>query len=134
LWRAFASLPFGPLWSAPWLADSIWSGSPNQEAAWKWVQFLGSPECQTIVGKSGVVFPARPEGVEAALAKHEAGGLDVTAFTDLAKPETTFGYPMTDYGNEIADIMKGALESLMLNQGDPAEILKSANDEVNNLF
>lgn len=116
------------------LADSIWSGSKNQEAAWKWVKFLGSTECQTIVGKSGVVFPARPEAVEAAIAKHEADGLDVSAFTDVATPETTFPYPMTDYGNEIDTIVKGALEQLMLNQGDPAEVLKSANDEVNNLF
>lgn len=116
------------------LADSIWSGSKNQEAAWKWVKFLGSSECQTIVGKSGVVFPARPEGVEAAIAKHQADGLDVSAFTDLAKPKTTFPFPVTDYGNEIDTIVKSALQKLMLNQGDPAEILKSANDEVNNLF
>ena len=116
------------------LADSIWAGSENQDAAWEWVKFLGSSECQTIVGKGGVVFPARPEAVQAAIATHEANGLDVSAFTDLAKPETTFPFPMTDYGAEISTIIKGALDQVMLNQGEPAEILKSANDEVNNLF
>ena len=133
----FAPIPVGPEGRKSMfngLADSIWSGSPNQDAAWEWVKFLGSSECQTIVGKGGVVFPARPEAVQAAIATHEANGLDVTAFTDLAKPETTFPWPMTDYGAEISTIVKGALDQVMLNQGDPAEILKSANDEVSNLF
>ena len=44
------------------LADSIWAGSKNQAAAWKWVEFLGSPDCQNIVGEKAVVFPAIPSG------------------------------------------------------------------------
>jgi multiple sugar transport system substrate-binding protein len=133
----FAPIPIGPEGRRSMfngLADSIWSGSPDQEAAWAWVKFLGSAECQQIVGESGVVFPGRPEAVDAALATYESRGLDVTAFTDVANPETTFPMPLTDRGNEVAQIVKGALERIMLNQGDPAEILKSANEEVNTLF
>ena len=44
------------------LADSIWVGSKNKPAAAKWVEFLGSPDCQNIVGEKGVVFPAIPSG------------------------------------------------------------------------
>lgn len=133
----FAPIPAGPEGRKSMfngLADSIWSGSPNQEAAWKWVKFLGSSACQDIVGKSGVVFPARAESVQAAIASHEAKGVDVTAFTDLAKPESTFPFPITDYGSEVSTIFKGALEQVMRSEGDPSEILKSANDEVNSLF
>ena len=43
------------------LADSIWAGSKNRPAAVKWVEFLGSPACQDIVGEKGVVFPAIPQ-------------------------------------------------------------------------
>ena len=42
------------------LADSIWAGSDNQANAWKWVKFLGSADCQNIVGDAAVVFPAIP--------------------------------------------------------------------------
>ncbi len=42
------------------LADSIWVGSKNKPAAAKWVEFLGSPDCQNIVGEKAVVFPAIP--------------------------------------------------------------------------
>ena len=133
----FAPIPAGPEGRKSMfngLADSVWSGSPNQDAAWALVKFLGSNACQELVGKSGVVFPARPEGVAAAVATHRENGLDVSAFTDLAKPETTFAFPITDYGSEISTILKGALDQVMLNQGDPAEILKSANEEINDLF
>ena len=61
-----AALPIGPEGRKSMfngLADSIWVGSQNQDAAWEWVKFLGSAECQNIVGAAGVVFPAIPSGV-----------------------------------------------------------------------
>jgi ABC-type glycerol-3-phosphate transport system substrate-binding protein len=48
------------------LADSVWVGSQTKPAAVKWVEFLGSPECQNIVGEKAVVFPAIPEATEKA--------------------------------------------------------------------
>jgi multiple sugar transport system substrate-binding protein len=116
------------------LADSIWSGSKNKDAAWAWVKYLGSSECQTIVGKAGVVFPARPEAVDAAVKAHQEKGIDVSAFTLLAKPGSTFPYPIMDHGSEAYAILKTAVTNVLLNQGDPAKILKDANDEVNKLF
>jgi len=116
------------------LADSIWSGSKHKDEAWKWVRYLGSQECQSIVGNSGVVFPARPEATELARKAHEAKGLDVSAFIMLAKPETTFPFPITDHGEEIANILKTAVNKVLLNQGDPASLLKDANSAVNALF
>ena len=115
-------------------ADSIWTGSKHQKEAWKWVKYLGTSECQMIVGNAGVVFPARPEATEAAKAAHAAKGLDVSGFTLLATPETTFPFPITDHGSDINAILKAAAEKVMLGTDDPATVFKAANDEVNALF
>lgn len=134
---AFAPLPTGPMGRRSMfngLADSIWIGSKHQAEALKWVEYLGTSECQTIVGKAGVVFPARPEATETAKAAHLAAGLDVSAFTLLATPATTFPFPITDHGSEISAILKSAVNKVLLNQGDAAQILKTANDEVNAQF
>ncbi|WP_319517938.1 sugar ABC transporter substrate-binding protein [uncultured Martelella sp.] len=134
---AFAPIPAGPEGRKTMfngLADSIWSGSPVQESAWKWVQFLGSDACQSIVAGSAVVFPAQEDLMDATVEAYAEKGIDVSAFTEVATPETTFAPPITDYGNEIASIVKAALERVMLGQGDPQEVLEQANDEVNWLF
>ncbi len=133
----FAPLPKGPEGRRSMfngLADSIWSGSKHKEQAWAWVKYLGSEECQDIVGRAGVVFPARPAAVKLAMNAHQAKGIDVTAFTMLAKPETTFPYPITDFGEEISVIFGTAVTKILLNQGDPQKILKKANDQVNGMF
>jgi multiple sugar transport system substrate-binding protein len=133
----FAPLPKGPEGRKSMfngLADSIWTGSKHPDEAWKWVKYLGSAECQAIVGNAGVVFPARPEAAKLAEAAHKAKGFDVSAFTMLATPETTFPFPISDHGNEISAILRTALQNVMLNKGDPAKILKAANDEVNGMF
>ena len=44
------------------LADSIWSGSKNKNAAAKWVEYLASPACLDVLGQQGVVFPAIASG------------------------------------------------------------------------
>lgn len=133
----FAPLPTGPNGRRSMfngLADSIWAGSKHQDEAWKWVKYLGSAECQGIVGKAGIVFPARPEATDAAQKAHADQGIDVSAFTLVATPETTFPFPITDFGNQISTILNTAVSKVLLNQGDPATILKAANDEVNALF
>ena len=133
----FAPVPKGPEGRRSMfngLADSIWSGSQHQDEAWKWVKYLGGSECQTIVGNAGVVFPARPEGVAAAEAAHKAKNLDVSAFIELAKPETTFPFPISDHASEISAILNTAVENVLLDKGDPATLLKDANDQVNGMF
>ena len=133
----FAPLPAGPEGRKSMfngLADSIWAGSPNKDAAWQWVKFLGSSECQSIVGTAGVVFPARPEAVELAIAAYAERGVDVSAFTKLAVAESTFSFPMTERGNEVDSILKTALDKVMLGQGEASEILPAANEEINALF
>ncbi len=133
----FAPVPAGPEGRRSMfngLADSIWTGSDNQAEAWEWVKHLGSPACQMVVGEAAVVFPAQESAVPAAIATLEARGLDVSAFTDLATPDTTFPFPITQHPAQIAKIMSNTLELIMLDEGEPAELLDNANRQINGLF
>jgi multiple sugar transport system substrate-binding protein len=133
----FAMLPEGPQGRKSMfngLADSIWVGSKHQAEAWQYLKFLSSQECEDIVGTSGVVFPAYQSSVDLALAKHKSDGLDVSAFTNIAKPETTFRYPIADHASEVEPIMNAAFDSIYLGEKSSVDALKEANAKVNDLF
>lgn len=117
------------------LADSIWAGSQNQDAAWEWVKFLGSADCQNMVGAAGVVFPALQSGVDAAIEAYETRGVDVTPFTELATTEgATFLFPITDFASQVNSIMTNAMESIFIGDAEVEPTLTQANQEVNALF
>lgn len=134
----FARLPEGPEGRKSMfngLADSIWTGSEHPDEAWEWVKYAASPECEALVGTYGVVFPATEEGTNNALAVYEERGIDVSAFTEQALAEGgTFLFPVTDNASEIADIMSEVMDAIFLSQAEPADILPTANEEVNSTF
>jgi multiple sugar transport system substrate-binding protein len=134
----FARLPEGPEGRASMfngLADSIWVGTDHLEESWQWVKYLASADCELVVGQSGVVFPATPEGVEASLNVRADVGVDVSAFTLQATEEGgTFLFPITDFGGEIATIMTETMDSIALGAASAEEALPAANEEVNGLF
>ncbi len=134
-----APLPIGPngkrMSMFNGLADSIWVGSKNQDAAWKWVKYLASSACQNVVGSAGAVFPALPEATDKALAAYKATGVDVSAFVKQAKASGgTFLFPITDNASQINDIMTSTLQSVFLGKAKAADVLPAANDKVNALF
>ncbi len=134
----FARLPIGPEGRKSMfngLADSIWVGTDHVEESWEWVKFLGSAECQQIVGETGVVFPAIPAAIEASLNVRAENGIDVTAFTDQATEEGgTFLFPITDFGGEIATIMTETMDAIALGEVEASEALPAAEEEINDLF
>lgn len=134
----FGRLPIGPEGRKSMfngLADSIWVGTEHPEAAWEWVKFLGSADCQNIIGESAVVFPAIPEATDLSLQVRQDAGVDVSAFVQQAQePDGTFLFPITDFAGEITTIMDEAIESIGLGIVEPTEILPAANDEINSLF
>lgn len=115
------------------LADSVWAGSDNKAAAVKWVEYLGTADCQDVIGESGVVFPAIPSGTDAAQAAFEAKGIDVTAFLQQVEDGTTFLFPITDYSAQIGGIMQPAVDAVFTGDADPSS-LTAANEQVNQLF
>ena len=115
------------------LADSIWVGSKNKPAAAKWVEFLGSPDCQNVVGEKGVVFPAIPAATDKAEAAFKAKGVDVTPFLVNVKEKTTFLFPITDHASQIDGIMHPAMDDVLSGKAPPTS-LTEANNQVNQLF
>ena len=115
------------------LADSIWVGSKNKPAAAKWVEFLGSADCQDIVGDAAIVFPAIPSATDKAIAAWKSKGIDVTPFTDQVKNKTTFLFPITDHASEITNIMTPAMDNVLSGKADVSS-LTQANEQVNQLF
>ena len=134
----FARLPQGPEGRRSMfngLADSIFIGTKHPEEAWQLVKYLASADCANVVGDAGVVFPAQQSGVEKAIAAYKAKNLDVSAFTEQAlEKDGTFLFPVTDHASEISGIMTPAMQSIMLGQAKAADVLPTANTEVNALF
>jgi ABC-type glycerol-3-phosphate transport system substrate-binding protein len=134
----FAPLPKGPVGRRSvinGLADSIWSGTKHPEEAWKWVEFLASPEAQKIVASYGIVFPAVREATEIAEARMAAKGIDVSAFVDEARdPQGTFFLPITDHGNDAVRILRATFDAIFLDGADAAPKLQAANQEIDSLF
>jgi multiple sugar transport system substrate-binding protein len=95
---------------------------------------VGSAECQNIIGKSGVVFPARPEGTELAIKfNQEERNLDVTPFTDQVAQDTTFLFPVTSNAADITALMNPVMDSIYIGT-EPASSLTGLNEQLNRLF
>ena len=115
------------------LADSIAAGSPNKGAAWKWVRYLASPECQSVVAQGGVVVPAIASVVPDAEARIAEHGLDITPFTRHLREGTAFPFPAAQHAADVDSIMETVMERVMAGQADPSSFT-AANEEVNALF
>lgn len=115
------------------LSDGIWSGTKNPDAAWEWVKYLGSADCQDVIAESAVVFPAVKTSTEKATEAFAAKGWDITGFTTQVVDGTTKLLPIADNWSTVNDTMTAAIESYLQGNGDAASIA-AANDEVNALF
>ncbi len=115
------------------LADSVTKDARNKPGALKWVKYLASEECQRTVGRHGIVFPATPEGTEAAVAAYGKRGIDVSSFTrpvDDEKEFLTFSYPITDYAADVQALMRPAMQDVY-GGGAPVSSLDETNDQIN---
>ncbi len=115
------------------LGDSITKQAKNPEAAAKWVAFLGSAAAQEIVGRAGIVFPARRSGTDAAVAAYTKRGLDVTAFTEQVEDGTTFLFPVTRNPADVQALVQPAFDDIYAN-GKPVSTLTGVNEQVNTLL
>ncbi|MFJ8630640.1 ABC transporter substrate-binding protein [Streptomyces sp. NPDC093568] len=115
------------------LADSITKNARNKGGAKKWVRYLASNECQKTVGRYGIVFPATPDGTEAAVAAYAKKGIDVSAFTEPVtdkKNSTTFSFPITDHAPDVYSLMRPAMQDVFANDA-PVSGLTRTNDQIN---
>ncbi|WP_144751261.1 ABC transporter substrate-binding protein [Curtobacterium pusillum] len=134
---AVAPTPVGPVGHRAsmfnGLGDSITKQAKDPEAAAKWVAYLGSDAAQTIVGKAGIVFPARPAGTEAAVASFRKRGLDVSAFTRQVEEKTTFLFPVTRNPADVQALLQPAFDDVYAN-GKSIRTLTGINEQVNTLL
>ena len=88
------------------LADSIWVGSKNKPAAAKWVEFLGSADCQDIVGSKARRVPGRQDLDREGRRRVQGQGHRRRAPSSTrSRTGTTFLFPITDHASEITGIM-----------------------------
>ncbi len=80
--------------------NNIWAGTKNPDLTWKWVSYMGSPECQSAAGASGSFFPSIPASMDAAATAVKAQGVDLSVFTAMMKDGTL--HPSVAYGNGAA--------------------------------
>ncbi|RPI33847.1 MAG: sugar ABC transporter substrate-binding protein [Chloroflexota bacterium] len=114
------------------LSDAIWSGTKHPQEALMFVKFLASPDCANIVGDYGVVFPAIQSGVDKAMAKHKADGIDVSAFTKATA--ITYLLPLTDHGNEVTQLVAPVLQSIFDGSAKAADVLPQLKKDIDALF
>ncbi|MEV0775977.1 sugar ABC transporter substrate-binding protein [Streptomyces sp. NPDC050428] len=112
------------------LADSLTKRGAQKPAAQKWVAYLASDACQTVIGQQGGVFPATKAGTDAAIAAYRKEGIDVTAFTRPVADGTTFSFPITNYAADVAGLMRPAMQNVYAN-GAPVGSLTTTNRQIN---
>lgn len=134
----FAPLPAGPAGRKTiinGIAPSISKDTKHPEESWKWVKFLTSDKCQSIVAKEAVVFPSIKTQSQAAADAHKAKGVDVSAYWDIAQqPDSLAYYPITfkaDAINKEADLV---IEQIERGTAAPAQVLPSLNDKINSIL
>ena len=115
------------------LADSIWAGTDSPDAAWEWVKYLGSAECQDVVAESAVVFPAIKTSTEKAGEAFAEKGWDVSGFKVQVEDGTTALLPIADHWSEINDTITASVESFLKGSADES-VFTEANDQINALF
>ncbi|MFP3712429.1 ABC transporter substrate-binding protein [Puerhibacterium sp. TATVAM-FAB25] len=115
------------------LSDGIWTGTKNPDAAWEWVKYMASTDCQDVIAESAVVFPAIKTSTEKAEQAFADKGWDVSGFTVQVTDGTTALLPIADHWSEVNDTVTAALEAFLKGTAD-AESLTQADKTVDALF
>lgn len=115
------------------LADNIYAGTKNPEAAWAWVKYMGTTDCQDVVASYAVVFPAIPSSTEKAVAAMAEKGIDVNPFYVHITDGTTFLFPIADKKSQVSDLITPAMDAVMSGK-EPASSLTAVNDQILALF
>ena len=81
------------------LIDSVNAHSPNQQAAWEFEQWLGSPQSERILGSGGYIWPGIPSLDPLFASYWKAHGLDMTPFETESKWNVVY-WPVTPGMNQ----------------------------------
>ena len=134
--HAWVPLPMGPSGQRASminsLALSVWSGTRHAPAAWQWVRYAGSRDCQALIAPQGVVFPAVRGLGAVAIEAQRRRGIDTQVFLDAARGPT-FPPPIVPRGAEVNDLMTTALERVLSGRARADQTLPEAARRVREL-
>lgn len=117
------------------IADSISASSDDQDAAWEWVKYLGSDECQQIVASHGVVIPSLKSASEAAVGAFRDNGVDLEPIMgEVLDPEARVSIPVSEHYGDVDAQMAPVIESILIGRAEPSTVLPEATRKVNELF
>jgi multiple sugar transport system substrate-binding protein len=138
---ALAATPVGPTGKRAsmynGLADNIYKGTKNPEAAWQWVKFMGSAACQNIIAGEATVFPAIPAATAKAVKTFNSKGINVDALYVHIKNKTTFLFPIANKKSQVDDIIVPVMDNIMGGKVANDQIddqLAIANSKIKKLF
>jgi multiple sugar transport system substrate-binding protein len=115
------------------LSDAIYAGTPHPDEAWRWVEYLATPDCQDVVAEQARVFPAITTSSDKAVAAFEEIGVDAEAFAVHVEDGTGTLPPVTGSWAQIQSIMLPAMDSVLSFQAEP-DGLAGANARVDELL
>ncbi|GIF71557.1 ABC transporter substrate-binding protein [Asanoa siamensis] len=127
-----APLPTGPTGrqsTANSLGDAVTATTKHPAEAKKLLVFLGSKECQTIIGQAGVVLPAMTSATEDAKATFQKSGIDIAPF--LAP--TTHTTPVVPQWADAMAIFQPAMQAFLNGQAG-ADSFTKVNEQINALY
>ncbi|MET0830154.1 MAG: extracellular solute-binding protein [Microbacterium sp.] len=99
-------------------ADSIWAGSKNAEAAWTWISYMGTEECQSLAGADGTFFPSIKASMDASVEALAADGVDLSAFTVQFDDGTLYEAPLFSGGTEVQSTIAPMSEQFWTGERD----------------
>lgn len=103
---AVAMPPVGPngkrAAEAASIGNNIWKGSKNPDAAWKWISYMSSTPCETIVGTSGSILPNDKDALAASSEALKKKGFDNSALVDQVNQDGMLWYaPLYSGGTQV---------------------------------
>lgn len=139
---ATAPIPVGPSGSKPVSVFYSWlytvnSQSKNQEAAWKFLQWVNSPKGDGQSSRQGDwlmnqgILPSRTSDQTAHKNTLENDAF-VKTYVELLKDAKPF--PIVNKGAEMTAALQKQIEAVLFSKADPKSALKTAEEEINNLL
>lgn len=109
-------------------ANNIYVGTKHVNQTWKWVEYMGSVECQTTAGKTATFLPSIAKALQSTVDAQKAEGVDISSFVEALKDNELYPVPPTANGQELGDTIGPMFEAFYNGEGGTS-FLKTAQEK-----